>query len=205
MRRRWTLGLGAAFLLVTGIVVAGWTAGLDAGVDGFVAAHRFARLTHFAQSVSSLGNTSVVLVILAIAGCYAAATGHRARIPALLVAPLLGFLTSSLVKVLVHHPRPPNPIITDPTSYGFPSGHAATASATWITFALLALRAESRPPVRRFLLGAAVGLALLIGWSRIYLGVHYLMDVLGGWLLGSAIAVALAGRDSALSARTPAP
>src|SRR5205807_9611938 len=100
MRRRWTLGLGAAFLLVTGIVVAGWTAGLDAGVDGFVAAHRFARLTHFAQSVSSLGNTSVVLVILAIAGCYAAATGHRARIPALLVAPLLGFLTSSLVKVL---------------------------------------------------------------------------------------------------------
>jgi undecaprenyl-diphosphatase len=89
-------------------------------------------------------------------------------------------------------------IITLPPSYGFPSGHSVAASALFLTLALVAAQSPN-PGVRRLLVGAAIGIALLVAWSRVYLGVHYLTDVMGGLLLGTAGALA-ASRLATVSA-----
>jgi undecaprenyl-diphosphatase len=75
------------------------------------------------------------------------------------------------------HPGTAEPLVTTPTSYSFPSGHAATAFATATVIALLHPRL--RVP--------AFALATLVGLSRVYLGVHFFFDVLAGAALGIAV------------------
>ena len=109
---------------------------------------------------------------------------------------VLGLSTYAIqegLKILVGRPRPflwPRLLFVDSAS--FPSGHAL-ASATF--FPLLALdltRGQSRTR-RAWALGAAALLSLFIGFGRLYLGVHWPSDVVGGWALGVA-QVAVAGR-----------
>jgi undecaprenyl-diphosphatase len=64
------------------------------------------------------------------------------------------------------------------------------SAATYLTLGALLARAQEQQSLRGYILGAAVLLALLIGASRIYLGVHWPTDVLAGWRLGAAWALA---------------
>jgi membrane-associated phospholipid phosphatase len=75
------------------------------------------------------------------------------------------------------HPGTADPLVTTPTSHSFPSGHTATAFATATVIALL------HPRLR----WPAFALAALVGLSRVYLGVHFLFDVLAGAALGIAV------------------
>ena len=101
---------------------------------------------------------------------------------------LLADLASSGLKEAVDRPRPPR---ADPTfeaavplapSPSFPSGHATTTFACAVAIALLVPRLRL----------AALGLALTVGLARVYLGVHYPLDVLAGAALGSLIGAAVA-------------
>jgi undecaprenyl-diphosphatase len=131
---------------------------------------------------------------------------------------LLGVLTAGHlfgegVKELVRRPRPEvaRPLIKRPRSFSFPSGHALSSATTYGTLAaLLAVRCPRRWQRGLLFAGAAV-LVLLIGASRVYLGVHYLSDVLGGWAAGLAFVLLVVwwdrGRNGPLSAggTPPAP
>jgi undecaprenyl-diphosphatase len=66
------------------------------------------------------------------------------------------------------------------------------ASALYVTLALIAAGTERRTGPRRLLIASGVAVALLVAWSRVYLGVHYLSDVIGGLLVGSAGALVAA-------------
>jgi undecaprenyl-diphosphatase len=96
------------------------------------------------------------------------------------------------LKLLFQHPRPTEAIIAIPDSYSFPSGHAVAASALYITLALIAAQNERRQRPRRIIVATGVSIAVLVAWSRVYLGVHYFSDVIGGLLLGGAGSVAAA-------------
>jgi undecaprenyl-diphosphatase len=96
-----------------------------------------------------------------------------------------GYFVAKLIKVLIDRPRPvfpdPLPIIVE-KSHAFPSGHAVGAT---IIFALVAyFIAKTRPTLRLGSIVLAGWLILLIGFSRIYLGVHWFSDVLGGVAFG---------------------
>lgn len=121
---------------------------------------------------------------------------------AVAVSLVLADLASSGIKEAVDRPRPPradpsfDAAVSVPPSPSFPSGHATTTFACAVAVAILV------PKLR----WPALGLAAIVGLARVYLGVHYGLDVLAGAALGSAIgvAVALAARR-ALELRRAAP
>jgi undecaprenyl-diphosphatase len=95
------------------------------------------------------------------------------------------------LKALFRHPRPPGPPLWGamPTDYSFPSGHGAGAFAFAAFVSVLALGDhQNRSQPRRWLVGAATtSIATCIAFSRVYLGVHYPIDAVGGAVLGGVV------------------
>jgi undecaprenyl-diphosphatase len=116
----------------------------------------------------------------------------RQRAAALLTVLAIGggSLFSSLLKSGFDRPRPDLvPHAVEVYSASFPSGHAMLATVTYLTLGALVARVQSSRRVQIYLLLWAVALSLLIGASRVYLGVHWPTDVLAGWCIGTAWAV----------------
>jgi undecaprenyl-diphosphatase len=96
-----------------------------------------------------------------------------------------GLVLSSVLKHAIARPRPqlvPHGSFVYTSS--FPSGHAAMSAVTFLTLAALLSEAEPTRAARVYLLSVAALLTLGVGFSRVYLGVHYPSDVLAGWILG---------------------
>jgi len=91
---------------------------------------------------------------------------------------------SSLIKLIVHRPRPAVEIYKAP-SFSFPSGHATISIAFFGFLAYILFKEVKEPKVRVIILFFYIIVALLIGFSRIYLGVHYFSDVIAGYILGT--------------------
>ena len=105
------------------------------------------------------------------------------------VIPLMVTLTGSalfdlLGKVAFHRQRPPGVAVYAETSFSFPSGHATTAAALYGFAVYYSWRRSATWGRRLNILFAGIFLVAAIGFSRLYLGVHFLSDVLGGYLLG---------------------
>lgn len=183
------LWLLAGFAAVSIAVTAGWTQPLDQAVVMGVAGHRTDLLNNLAVNVTALGSAPVVTLIALCVTLYAFAAGRQRIVLALLWTPL-SFLLDDGLKLLFRHPRPTEAIIAIPDSYSFPSGHAVAASALYITIALIAAQGERRQRPRSILVWSGVIVAVLVAWSRVYLGVHYFSDVIGGLLLGGSGAIA---------------
>lgn len=182
------LGLLACLVALTAIVAAGWFAPLDQAAAVAAATHRTAFQSAVAINVTALGSAPVIVIVAVVAAAYAVASGRPRLVLAIAWTPL-AFLLDSAIKLLVRHPRPTVAMIALPPDFSFPSGHAVAASALYVTLALLAAGVERRAGPRRLLIAAGVLVALLVAWSRVYLGVHYLTDVVGGLLLGTAGAI----------------
>jgi undecaprenyl-diphosphatase len=75
-------------------------------------------------------------------------------------------------------------------SHSFPSGHSAMAAAVFLTLATVVASVEPRRRTKALIYALAVGLVVAVGVSRVYLGVHWPTDVLGGWALGTGWALA---------------
>lgn len=90
----------------------------------------------------------------------------------------------SLLKNLIQRVRPPMPIVNGITNYGFPSGHAFMSIAFYGLLIVIAVRFISNKTQRWVIISFLVILILLIGFSRIYLRVHYTTDVIAGWSVG---------------------
>jgi membrane-associated phospholipid phosphatase len=96
---------------------------------------------------------------------------------------------NALLKLIFQRERPELwQLITSESTYSFPSGHALISAALAITFVLICWRSR----FRWLIVTAAVSYTLLVGLSRLYLGVHYPTDVLAGWCFGIAWALIVA-------------
>lgn len=194
--RTWAMALLVGFAAIMGAVAAGWTAAPDQATAIAAATHRTAFLSEVAINMTALGSGPVVVAIALLVAAYAIASG-RPRIVLAVVWTPLAFLLDSLFKLLLHHPRPTVAMIALPPDYSFPSGHAVAASALYVTLAMIAASAERRAGPRRLLIASGIVVALVVAWSRVYLGVHYLSDVVAGLMLGSAGAIVAARAVSA--------
>jgi undecaprenyl-diphosphatase len=182
-------------------VAVGWGAGelwtsvigsLEVEAMRTLAEARTEPLITIARVVTWAGS-AFLLVPLAVLCCLLLArAGLRGE--ALAVALSLGgaMLISDLVKALTSRPRPSVEHLQRVTGSSFPSGHTMQASAFWLSIALALCAAGLPSRVVRAALAAAVLLALVVAWSRVYLGVHYPSDVVAGLLLGGGWAIFVA-------------
>ncbi len=137
------------------------------------------------RDITALGSTAVLtLVTVGVAG-YLLMRRQRRTLVLLIVATLGGALLSLLLKSLFSRPRPPfgSEEVYVLTS-SFPSGHSMLSAVVYLTLGALLARTSNRHRHKVYFLGVAVVITGLIGFSRVYLGVHYPTDVLAGWGFG---------------------
>ncbi|AXE87470.1 phosphatase PAP2 family protein [Streptomyces sp. Go-475] len=181
------LGALAAFGVLALVVVGGDGAVLytDEDLHSWPPAHRPAVALALARGLTATG-TGVIPYMLAVLAGLVAGRSVRGRLfaVALCVACLgTGQAARYGVMQLIARPRPPRADwAAHASGWAFPSGHATTAT---LTAGLLVVAVLVRGPRGRALLAlAACCWGALVGLTRVYLGVHWFTDVLGGWLLG---------------------
>jgi undecaprenyl-diphosphatase len=143
-----------------------------------------------ARDFTSLGGTAVLaLVTLATAG-FLALDGkkHMALFTCASVAG--GMVMSDLLKDVFQRPRPEVvPHIVYAANTSFPSGHSMLSAVTYLTLGALLARSHKRKALKAYFLVIAALLSLLVGVTRVYLGVHWPTDVLAGWTAGAVWAL----------------
>jgi len=143
-----------------------------------------------AVDVTSLGSTTVLgIIVILVAGLFLSFRRWR-EAAALLLASGGGLLITNLLKDWFQRDRPPQALhVVQAINASFPSGHATLSATVFLTLGALIAHFAERRRVRVYALAAAVILAVLVGCSRVYLGVHWPTDVLAGWCLGAAWAL----------------
>jgi undecaprenyl-diphosphatase len=193
---------GAAFLLGFGLlaeeVLEGDTSRLDEDVlralrtSGDLADPIGPRwLEEVARDLTALGSTSVIGIIVAASAGYLffARKSHAAFL--LLASVFGGVVLSNLLKFGFARPRPEmvEPLARVFTA-SFPSSHATVSAAVYLTIgALLARTVAQTRHAKLYFVALAVLITILVGTTRVYLGVHYPTDVMAGWCVGAAWAL----------------
>lgn len=144
-------------------------------------------LEQFGRDVTALGSVAV-LGILTVAAIGFLLIERRPRTAGLVIVGVGGGqILSSLLK---HGFARPRPELVPPDIHvytaSFPSGHTMMSAITYLTLAILLSRAAMSAAARVYILAVGVLLTLLVGVSRIYLGVHWPTDVVAGWAAGAA-------------------
>nr|WP_257019710.1 phosphatase PAP2 family protein [Streptomyces sp. TLI_235] len=174
----------AAVLAAHGMAPFGW----EQHAERWAGGHRPGPARSAAAFLTSFGSAVVPYAAVLAAGLLTArrvpAGAHRLLVA---LAPLGWLATGQLLRALIMHatgrPRPPaEGWAVTASGFSFPSGHTFTSATA---FGLLAWAVCRLPTARRGWAAALLGLAALVGLSRVYLSVHWPLDVLGGWLLAA--------------------
>ncbi len=180
------------FAVVANLVLVGETQGFD---DRVLRALRRADdpaipigplwLRLAALDITALGSATVLgLVVVSIAG-FMVLQGLRRTALFVCVASTGGSLLNWWLKEIFQRARPDVvPHLREVMSLSFPSGHAMTSACVYLTLGALLMRVVPRHTTKMYCMAVAILLAVLVGLSRVYLGVHYPTDVLAGWLVG---------------------
>lgn len=181
------------FALVAEWMLAGVTQRVDEAVLVFLQQHTTAWLTVLALVGAAIGSAPAMWVVLLASAIFLTRMRHVYSLALLWGSLLGGWALSSMLKGLFDRPRPRlfewdlqlfGSAIRYPESPSFPSGHALMAVVIYGTLALLIARLEPSVGWRRLTFTVAGALIGLIGFSRLYLAVHYPSDVLAGYIAG---------------------
>ena len=159
-------------------------------------------LTQSAIDFSALGGFTVLWLFGAFALGFLLYVKRRAE-AGWLAASLVGAsVINALLKIVLHRPRPEVvPHLTHVSNASFPSGHAMISAAVYLTLGIMLAEAQPKLRARAYLVTFAGLLVVLIGCSRVYLGVHWPSDVVAGWCFGSVWALAVYAANRALRRR----
>lgn len=168
---------------------------IDHDITDWVVDHRIDFLDGPFHVITTVGNTLSMTIIAIVAGVLFARARRRSQAWLIVIGSATGYLVMVGLKHLFARDRPPQPDrLVDIDTYAFPSGHAMMSG---IVLGLIAVALWQQAPwVRRHrtILLVAPAASLIIGASRVYLGVHWASDIVGGWLfaliwIGVAVAV----------------
>ncbi len=156
---------------------------LDFGFNNYLYLYRNPLAIKFFTGITFLGNTSTIVVLAVLVSAVFLFTHKKWHILMFLFAIMSSEACTFLVKILVHRQRPQNAVMLE-NSFSFPSGHATIAIAFYGFLIYLLLIKIKNKIVRKILWLGGITLIFLIGFSRLYLGVHFVSDVLVGYLIG---------------------
>jgi membrane-associated phospholipid phosphatase len=203
-----TLTVALGYLLEIGWSSDGATA-FDASVTRWFVDQRSQAWTDVMSVLTWLGSSWVVVPLAVVVVVVLLIV--RRRWLALFVALSVSgaSLLSVLAKDVIRRERPPIDIrLQQSVSFSFPSGHSTQAAATYFAFAVVVAVLSPSRVLRAVTWLAATLIVFFVGVSRVYLGMHWATDVLGGWMLGclsaAGLAVALAPLDPRHPSSTPA-
>jgi undecaprenyl-diphosphatase len=138
-------------------------------------------------NITALGSTAVITLITIIVAGYLVFQKNYIYVFVILLATIGGALMILLLKNFFGRERPEVvPHLIYAFSFSFPSGHSMMSAVVYLTQASLVSKIQESKSLKIYILTVAIILTVLIGISRIYLGVHYPTDVLAGWALGTA-------------------
>ena len=165
--------------------------GTDRAAFDFVDEITVGWLTDLAKIVTALGSTPAILLASLAAGIWLGYRRHWLELAILLTGVLAVIVGTNVFKDIVDRPRPAGGLV-DAGGSSYPSGHASHAIVyVWIAL-VISVRTRAGFSRGTALVVAGVVLAALIGLSRVYLRVHYLSDVNGGWAYGVSVFALLA-------------
>jgi len=175
------------FAILSVYVEAGITAGFEGWVYSESVEHMSPVVTAIIKGVTHIGDSTVIIPF-----CLLLILLPRSRRTVALPVSstvILSTLLNILLKNIFARERPDILRLINETSYSFPSGHAMI-NASLYTMLILLIFKFIKSPVRKLTLSAlCIVLIIAIGFSRVYLGVHYAGDIIGGWIIGFAVSI----------------
>jgi undecaprenyl-diphosphatase len=142
------------------------------------------------RDFTSLGSNAILTLVTAAVAGFLLIARQRGAAVMLLISVAMGSLLGTLLKSGFDRPRPdlvPSDIYVHSAS--FPSGHSMMSAIVYLTLGAWLARMQPRRRLKAYVLAVAVLLTVIVGISRVYLGVHWPTDVLGGWAVGAAWAL----------------
>lgn len=182
------LGFGLVFAKLTESVLRGDDLPtVDARITTWLVGHRDATLTAVLRPVTHLADPVVITAVLVVAAVILILWGRRRAAAFVLVSSVGTALLVQVVKLIIGRARPATADrLVSVTGAAFPSGHAAQSVACYLALAVVvAWLSRSRSAWLAAVVAASL-ICLLVGVSRVYLGVHWASDVIAGWSLGAA-------------------
>jgi undecaprenyl-diphosphatase len=138
-----------------------------------------------ARDLTGLGGIAVLALMTAAVCGYLWLDGKHRLMGLVLVATLGSAVILSLMKAVFDRPRPSIvPHLVEEVSQSFPSGHSFMSATVYLTLGALLAAGVPRRAQKLYVLTVAVVLTVLVGVTRVYLGVHYPTDVIAGWTVG---------------------
>ena len=144
-------------------------------------------MEEMARDITALGSFAVLSIVVFAVVIYLLMAHQRAAAFWILAAVCGGVILNNLLKLVYERPRPD--LVTPAArvfTTSFPSGHATLSTITYLTLGALLASLHDSLRFKAYFLSLAILLAVAVGVSRVYLGVHYPTDVLAGWCIGAA-------------------
>lgn len=163
------------------------TGTFDGAIEGWMAGHQNRVAAAVFLAITYVGSVGVSLVAAIVAAAWLWSARGRRVAAASIVAPVTATALFMLAKRIFARARPGVFGHLALRTYSFPSGHSTASTALWCTVAYISAREGLTS--RRQAIAIAIAVPLLVGLSRVYLGVHWATDVLGGWSLGLLVTV----------------
>jgi len=187
--------LFAAFAALGGARSAHSTIAFDATVISVIHGMRMPWLTPLIVAATNLGASVIAGPVAAVVVGYLVVKRLWTAAALVVVVFGVGSYWGTLAQNLIGRLRPlqVDAVIPVPSASSFPSGHSITAMLLYGAIAFLALRIGQRLWIRAAVIAVCVVLIILVGFTRVYLGVHWPTDVIGAWLLGGAWLAVIAG------------
>lgn len=165
--------------------------GPDQHILDWMVDHRTDTWTTVMKAITTLGNTLTLFLVAIAVTAFFALRGQWRLALFVGIGSAVGSLTMVVLKELFSRDRPPMPErLVDLSTHSFPSGHAMTSTVVYGLTAVAIYRFSPWVRAHLWILLFAPLLALSIGVTRVYLGAHWMTDVVAGWTLGALVVAA---------------
>ena len=184
----WLVLISAVLFAMLAVYIgAGITVGFEGWVYSEAVAHMSPLMTSIEKGITHIGDSTAVIPFCLL--LMIIPKSRRTIALPVSSAVILSTLLNILLKDLFARERPDILRLISETSYSFPSGHAMINASLYTMLILLIFKFVKSPHRKLGLSALCAILIVLIGFSRVYLGVHYAGDILGGWIIGFAVSI----------------